>query len=458
MEITKDMMEININDIRTNPHQARKYFDEGKLKILEESIREKGLNNPLQLIWTDKDYEGKLDRKTATLVDGERRWRAMKNIGIRKLKFGEDYVLVRAIDIDEDLEIRGLIANCMREDLTPVEKAKAFMKLLRRRDIKDFNIAKCTVNRAKEFIDNAFIAEPSAHNYFVSKDKVKKVARDMKIIGLSGTNAMAMLNLLKLPHDIQRQIVFAPPNSRTFREKTKLSRQGKLIVRAENDALGLKIPATFGKELGRLSNEQLMRFFLKEAKKHGWTARKLHIMINDFQKSLLTAEEFIKRYRSNVAKISNGTIKEAERQVGHLITRMDSFTSLLSSYRTINLYAMSDLFKQKMFVISGVALRNEARKFEETLDQLLLNCKQLLKQKEEKRIDLKKLPFRVRLSTSPHSLRKSYRFSIPKEVGDAFDIQVGDEVEMQITAVFRKNTIEVPMRKNSEILTVTATV
>lgn len=452
MEITKDMMELDIKDIRTNPHQARKYFDEGKLKILEDSIRETGLNTPIQLIWTNKNHDGKMDGKKTTLVDGERRWRAMKDIGIRKLKYGEEYVFVRAVDIDEDLEIKGLIATCMREDLTPVEKARAFMKLLNRRDIKDFNVARCTVNRAKEFIDNAFLAPPTAHNYFISKDTIKKVARDMKIIGISGTNATGMLDLLKLPNDIQRQIVFAPPNSRIFREKTKLSRTGKLIVRAENDQTSM-IPVSFGKELGRLDDEKLMRFFLKEAKKHDWTGRKLHIMVNDFQKSLLTPGEYMERYGT---KISNGTAKQTEEQIGTLITRMDSFTSLITSYRTINLYAMADLFKQKMFMISGIALRDQNRKMEMELDQMLLNCKQLLKQKEEHRIKLEELPFRVRLSTAPHSQRKSYRFSIPKEVGDAFDIQIGDEVEMRITAVFRKNAVKVPMNKNTEMV-ITAT-
>jgi len=108
-----EMMEIKIDEIRTNPFQAREYFDEGKLKILADSIKEHGLDTPIQVVWGKQD-----DGKVATLKDGERRLRALKMAGYKKLRYGKEYIIIEVKD-DAELEYRGLIANCMREDLQP---------------------------------------------------------------------------------------------------------------------------------------------------------------------------------------------------------------------------------------------------------------------------------------------------------------------------------------------------
>jgi len=443
-EFTKEMMEIETKDIRTNPHQPRKYFDVGKLSRLEESIKEHGLDDPIRLIFTGKDQDGKIDGKRATLVDGERRLRAMINIGFRKLKYGEEYIIVDSLNVDEDLEMKALISY-LREDLRPIEKAKALMKLLKRRGIKDYNVAKATINRAKDYTDNAFLAEPNSRNYFIDKETIKKVASDMKIIGMSGTNALEMLSLLKLPKDIQEQLTFAPPNSKIGVEKTKLNRLGDLITVSKNQRT-TKIPVTFGEELARLDDEKLMRFFLKKAKEDKWTGRKMHIMVSNFQRSRLTPAEFIEQYRQHM---TNNNKNHINNELRGLTTKMDKFTSTLSSYRTINLYSMADLIRQKMFIVSGVALRQQAERLVDELNKILLTTKELAKFKEDRREEVKATPFRVRMTKNPKGANfKSFRYTIPKEVGQAYDIELEDEVEMVITAVFKKNDIQNPMKTN----------
>ena len=446
-EFTKEMMELKIKDLRTNPHQPRKYFDVGKLKRLEESIKEVGLNEPIQLIFNDKNNDGKIDGKRATLVDGERRVRAMRNIGIKKINYGREYIIVKLLNIDEDLEMKALISFCMKEGLTPVEKAKALMKLLNRRGVKDLNVARATINRAKDYIDNAFLAEASSRNYFIDKEIVKKVARDMKIIGMSGTNAIKILCLLKLPSDIQEQLVFAATNTKLSVEKTRINRMGNLIIASERKKRQ-KIPVTFGEELGRLDDEHLMRFLLKEAKAGKWTGRKMHIMVSNYQRSKLTAAEFIEKYKIHTSP-TNETANHTRNELKMLTTKIDKFTSMITSYRTMNLYAMGDLFRQKMFLVSGIALRNQAQLLVESLNKFLLTAKDIAKFNEERKEKLKSMPFRVRMTKNPKGTPlKTYRFTIPKHVGEAFDIQLEDEVEMIVTAVFRKNDIKRPMKTN----------
>lgn len=429
MDMKPEMMELHVNDIRSNPYQARKQFNQGKLQLLADSIKEIGINTPIQLVWNNNG-----DEKKATIQDGERRFRAFKLAGYKKLKYGRDYIITK-VKNDDELEHRGLIANCMREDLRPSEKATAFMQLLKHRGIKKIDVAINAVTRAKDYVDNDFISEPSSRNFFIPKETVKQVAKDMKMIGASGTNAVDLLHILRLPKDIQNKIIFASPNSKIYKEKVKIGRHGKLVKREGNDR-GDFIPMTFGKHLARLENEKIIRFLLRKALENNWTARKIQIIVNDYLSSHLTAEKYIEVY-SNGCKSSIRSIQKRREEIDHVITDMDNFASMLTSFRTINLFALADGFKQKMFLVSGVGLRQATIRLKNALDDILLNSKKLAKLKEEEREELIKLPFRVKMTQQPHMKAKAFRFSIPKELGEKLKIEYGDEVEIQINAIIK---------------------
>ena len=431
MELKKEMLQLSIKDIRPNPAQARTHFDEGKLKILADSIKEIGINTPMQLMWEELEK----DKRKATIVDGERRFRACGIAGKKNLKYGEDYIYVAIAQ--EDIEYRGLIANCMRENLQPVDKARAFLQLMKRRGIKNINVATNVVNRAKDYKDNNFLSEPSKRNYFISKEIVKQVAIDMKTIGVSGTNGVDLLKLLKLPNDIQRKIVFAPPNSKIYKEKMKMSRHGELIKRVSNDR-GEVVPMSFGRELARLDNEKITRFLLRKAIDGKWTVKKLCNMVSDYIGSSFTPERYIEEYSRSQRAIR--TTQRRIDEIGQVITQIDSFASMLTSFRTINLYAMAERFKQKSFQISSVGLHSSTKRLGNALEQLILTTKEIAKLKETERKQVLKLPFRVRLSSTAKSKKPAYRFSIPIEIGRKIEAEVGElreglEIELQINAV-----------------------
>ncbi|HYA90496.1 MAG TPA: ParB/RepB/Spo0J family partition protein [Thermodesulfobacteriota bacterium] len=123
----KTLLYCGIEEISPNRSQPRKRFDESKIEELADSIKEKGILEPLIVRRTDQGYE---------LIVGERRWRAAQKAGLKEVP-----VLVKEVQGREALEI-SLIENLQREDLNPIEAAEAFKHL-----IEEFNISQEDVSK-----------------------------------------------------------------------------------------------------------------------------------------------------------------------------------------------------------------------------------------------------------------------------------------------------------------------
>jgi ParB family chromosome partitioning protein len=107
-------LQIAIDDIKPNPLQPRRIFQDDRLAELAQSIRANGIIQPLVVRRVDGHYQ---------LVAGERRWRAAKLAGVSTFP-----VVVREIPENRLLEIT-LIENIQREDLNPMETAAAFARM-----------------------------------------------------------------------------------------------------------------------------------------------------------------------------------------------------------------------------------------------------------------------------------------------------------------------------------------
>jgi len=151
---SRNLLYCGIEEILPNPSQPRKHFDESKLQELADSVREKGILEPLLVRRTDQGYE---------LIVGERRWRAAQKAGLREVP-----VLVKEVEGKEVFEI-SLIENLQREDLNPIEEAEAFKHL-----IEEFHISQ--------------------------DDLSKRIGKDRTTI----TNT---LRLLKLPLEVRSQLL-----------------------------------------------------------------------------------------------------------------------------------------------------------------------------------------------------------------------------------------------------------
>lgn len=106
---------ISLNDIDTNPSQPRIKFDQEKLDLLAENIRQSGILQPLLVIPANGRYQ---------IVAGERRYRAARIAGLNAVP-----CVVREMSIQEQLEA-ALIENLQREDLNPIEEAAGIRELM----------------------------------------------------------------------------------------------------------------------------------------------------------------------------------------------------------------------------------------------------------------------------------------------------------------------------------------
>lgn len=165
--------QVEINQVIPDPDQPRVEFTEDALERLAQSIRDKGQLSPIRVRWSN-------DLGKWVIIAGERRWRATKQAGLPTIEcYFHDGDLAKSEVLEQQL-----IENLLREDLKPLEEAKAFSTLI---DLNGWN--------GKQLAE-ALRLDPS------------KVSRS--------------LALLRLPDDIQDQIESGELAARSAYEITKL--------------------------------------------------------------------------------------------------------------------------------------------------------------------------------------------------------------------------------------------
>lgn len=142
---------IEVEKIKPNPYQPRREFDEARLRDLAESIRQYGILQPLTV--TRKEVV-KPDGGLAVeyeLIAGERRLRASKLAGLSQVP-----ATIRTGDPEDDNRMKlelAIIENLQREDLNPVDRAKAFDRLAKEFNFKHVQIA-TKVGKSREYVSN----------------------------------------------------------------------------------------------------------------------------------------------------------------------------------------------------------------------------------------------------------------------------------------------------------------
>ena len=131
---------ISIRSIKPNPYQPRQKFDETSLDELTASIKEKGILTPITVQKVGNQF---------ILIAGERRLRASKKAGLKKIP-------VYIIDVANDAEMveMALIENIQRENLNPIEEAEAYIYLNNRFKFSQEKIAK-SVGKKRVTISNS---------------------------------------------------------------------------------------------------------------------------------------------------------------------------------------------------------------------------------------------------------------------------------------------------------------
>ncbi len=149
----EEIIEIDLDDLRANPYQPRKVFDDTALQELSDSIKEHGVFQPIIIKKSIKGYE---------IIAGERRVRASKMAGLKKIP-----AIIRNFTDEQMMEI-ALLENLQRENLTAIEEAYAYKAMLEKLDLTQDELA--------------------------------------KKIGKSRSHLTNILGLLRLPNDVQQMV------------------------------------------------------------------------------------------------------------------------------------------------------------------------------------------------------------------------------------------------------------
>jgi len=213
-----------IEELRPHENQPRKHFDGAKMDELVESIKEKGVIQPLVVRRAQDYYQ---------IIAGERRWRAAQKAGLKEIP-----VTIQDVSEDWALEI-ALIENIQREDLNPIEEARAYEYLMANFDLSQEEVSK-RVGKSRSAVTNAL------RLLRLPQQILEQVASGTLSMG----HARAMLTL-EHEEDMQEAAEQIGKNKLSVRETEKLV---KKIKRFTQESAKEKIKSAVDPELLKLED------------------------------------------------------------------------------------------------------------------------------------------------------------------------------------------------------------
>ena len=211
---------ISVKDIKVNPFQPRKIFDEVALSELTDSIKEHGVLQPVILRKKGKLFE---------IVVGERRFRATKAAGLREIP-----AVIRELTDQQMMEI-AILENLQREDLTPIEEADAYQNLMESLNLTQEQLA-FRLGKSRPHIANhvRLLSLPDVVREQVSSDKIS-MGHGRALLGLKqkklipviaekvmkdGLNVRQLESLVqKMNEDVSRETTPIPKKDIFIKEK-----------------------------------------------------------------------------------------------------------------------------------------------------------------------------------------------------------------------------------------------
>lgn len=200
---------INITDIEPNREQPRRRFDEDSLIELAESIKQYGIVQPLILQKREETFE---------IVAGERRWRAARIAGLKKVP-----AIIKNYTEREVLEI-ALIENIQREDLNPIEEASAYKKLIEEFKLKQDEVAE-RVSKSRVAITNSLRLLKLGEN-------VQQMLID-ELISSGHARALLSVSDTKLQDELATQILDQKLSVRDTEKLVKSKQKSKSTEKTE---------------------------------------------------------------------------------------------------------------------------------------------------------------------------------------------------------------------------------
>ncbi|MFR5856553.1 MAG: ParB/RepB/Spo0J family partition protein [Bacilli bacterium] len=207
-ENEKNVVEIDIDDIRSNPYQPRKIFDTESLNELAKSIAEYGIVQPIIVKKSIKGYE---------LVAGERRTKAAKIAGLKKIP-----AIIKEFNDQEMMEI-ALIENIQREDLNPIDEATSISNIIKLRGYTQEEFA-TKFGKSRTYVTNIL-------GLLKLPDEVKKMV-EKKSISASHARVLSKIEDDDKVINLAKKII---TDNLSVHELEKISQEDKIIVNKSNN-------------------------------------------------------------------------------------------------------------------------------------------------------------------------------------------------------------------------------
>ena len=230
-ENEKNVTEINIDDIRSNPYQPRKTFDIESLNELAKSIKEYGVVQPIIVKKSIKGYE---------LVAGERRTKAAKIAGLKKIP-----AIIKDFDDQEMMEI-ALVENIQREDLNPIDEATSISNIIKLRGYTQEEFAN-KFGKSRTYVTNilGLLKLPDEVKKLVEKRSLSmsharvlsKIDDDEKVIDLAKKVITDSLSV----HDLEKMSQEEKQVNKKNKSKSNYDTKYRMFENIIMDALNTKV-------------------------------------------------------------------------------------------------------------------------------------------------------------------------------------------------------------------------
>ncbi len=246
------IVEISLKDIRPNPYQPRKSFDENALAELSESIKKDGLIQPIVVT---EDIDGYI------LIAGERRFRASK---LAKLK------TIRAIILNSDeqkMRQFALIENIQREELNSIELAHAYSELIKLHEITHEELSS-VINKSRTHITNSIrLLQLSSKTQKALIEKKITAGHARVLIGLDEKQQQLMVNSIVGQKLSVREVEATIKNMKNIKtienDKKVITSYNFSDLKDRLDSLGFKMKTSQNKVTIEFINENQVQKFLE---------------------------------------------------------------------------------------------------------------------------------------------------------------------------------------------------
>ncbi|MFC3886306.1 ParB/RepB/Spo0J family partition protein [Bacillus songklensis] len=251
LQTEEPVREIDIRELRPNPYQPRKIFNQEAIEELKQSILQHGILQPIVVRKSIKGYE---------IVVGERRFRAAKEAKLKTVP-----IIVRDLSEKQMMEL-ALLENLQREDLTPIEEALAYQMLIKQLNITQEQLA-ARLGKSRPHIANhlRLLNLPESIQQLISKSQLS-MGHGRALLSLKDKEGLTSVaqkalkegwNVRQLEQHIAQLNHHVPRETKNKQEKDIFIKETESVLR---ESFGTSVTIKQSKTKGKIEIE----FFSKE--------------------------------------------------------------------------------------------------------------------------------------------------------------------------------------------------